>query len=139
MSNRDLQTKDIEIHVGSVGLVITLSQSNWRISRRKENMEAEALANPLPDSDDQLFAATFYPLLAAPVISGNCPTLEDCLTRISEDDLELWYATVKELNPNWFKFMETIAELLAQQETSDTETKKGLPMSSTGDGMTPEE
>lgn len=120
---RDLQTFEVEL---SVGLKLKLSQSNWRISRKKETMQNEAEVNPLPDPDDQLFAANFYPLLAAAVVSDNCPTLEDCLQNIPEVDLELWYATAKKANPSWFTVMDNIVELMQQKESSDTETKKEL-------------
>jgi hypothetical protein len=121
MSIRDLKTKTIEL---SVGLTLVLGESNWRMSRKKEQLETLANDAPLLDQDDQLFASTFYPLLAAAVVSDNCPTLEQCLTQIPEEDLELWYTSVKELNPHWFEFMDTVAKLLAEQESSDTETKK---------------
>jgi hypothetical protein len=120
MSLRDLQTYSVEL---SVGLTLVLSQSNWRISRKKEKMQEEAEASPLPDPDDQLFAMNFYPLLAAAVV-GECPTLEDCLERIPEDDLEKWYQTAKQANPGWFSYMDAIKDLMAQRESSDTETKK---------------
>lgn len=133
---RDLQTFEVEL---SVGLTLKLSQSNWRISRKKETMQVDADANPLPDPDDQLFAVNFYPLLAAAVISNNCPTLEDCLERIPEDDLELWYATAKQANPSWFTVMDNIVELIQQRESSDTEIKKEQNSSLTGDEQTQEE
>lgn len=118
---RDLQTYEVEL---SVGLTLTLSQSNWRISRIKEKMQTEAELSPLPDPDDQLFAVNFYPLLAAAVVSNNCPTLDECLNRIPESDLDKWYATAKEANPSWFTVMDSIVQLMQERESSDTEIKK---------------
>lgn len=125
---RDLQTYEVEL---SVGLTLKLSQSNWRISRIRERMQSEAEASPLPDPDDQLFAENFYPLLAAAVISDNCPTVDECLQCIPEDDLEKWYATAKQANPHWFKVMDSIVQLMQERESSDTETKKAQNNGST--------
>jgi hypothetical protein len=127
-SMRDLQTYEVEL---SVGLVLKMSQSNWRISRKKEKLQLDAQENPLEDPDDQLFAVNFYPVLAAAVVSNNCPTLEECLEVIPEDDLEAWYATAKKANPSWFIYMDAIAELMRQRESSDTETKKEQSLSLT--------
>lgn len=127
-----LETTQVELK--SVGLVLTLSQSNWRITRRKDRLEEEAKqwrlaivsAGLIPDEDEVVMRELFYPVLASAVTSGNCPTVEQCLEDISETDLQLWFDRAKEINPGWFAVLDKIVELATQQkeEESDTELKK---------------
>lgn len=126
MSMRDLETITVEL---SIGLTLVMSQSNWRISRKKARLELEAETNPLEEPDDQLFALNFYPLLASAVTSENCPTIEQCLNDIPEQDLEIWYQASKKINPEWFVYMDAISDLMRQRESSDTETKKEQSLS----------
>lgn len=142
MSLRDLQTATVEL---SVGLVLTVSQSNWRIARLKDRLEREAseLIKSLEEAgtpieeDERMMRETFYPLLAAPVISGNCPSVGDCLDLIPSSDLDKWYEVVRQVNPQWFAILDKIAELAMQQEqeAADAALKKGMMNS----GLTSEE
>ena len=120
----DLYTENITL---SNGLVLTLSQSNWRISRKKDRLQEQGREAKLEESDDKVFAEELYPVLAAPVISGNCPTLEECLGSILETDLNAWYDLSRKLNPHWFLIFDKIVELASlQEEDADTAIKKDL-------------
>lgn len=131
-----LQTTQVELK--SVGLVLTLSQSNWMISRKKSKLEEEAKLIrqtmieagdiTLLNEEEQTFREIFYPPLAACVVSNNCPDVQTCLYEIHEDDLELWYAACKKINPGWFVVLDKIAELAVQQEQeqADAALKKGM-------------
>jgi len=125
MQFSELERKSITF---SNGQTIVLSHSNWRISRKLDNMEREAEQNPLPEPDDQMFALNFYPKMAAPVVSDNCPTLETALATMSSEDLELWYVGAREINPQWFKTLDQLGDMALQQamETGGTSDKEIL-------------
>lgn len=145
-----LETTTVELK--SIGLVLMLSQSNWLMSRKRERLERQAeefrkkmLARVEAgevsiddiDEDELLMRQMFYPVMAACVVSDNCPTIEQCISDISEEDLETWYNRAKELNPGWFAVLDKIAELANQQEEelADPALKKGMTQSE----MTPDE
>lgn len=125
MEFTELERKTITF---SNGQTIVLSHSNWRIARKMDRMEREAENNPLPDPDDQLFALNFYPKMASAVVSENCPTLEQALTTMSSEDLDLWYTGAREINPQWFKVLDELNELALQQaiETGGSSDKEVL-------------
>lgn len=133
MSLKALETRVITL---SVGLVLTLSQSNWKITRKKDKLEVEArefytnlaVEGKEIDDDEQLMATVFYPVMAACVISDNCPTIEECTNSIPHEDLDMWYQTARDLNPGWFVALDKIAELAEQEERekADTALKKGM-------------
>lgn len=125
-----LETKQVELP--SVGLVLTLSQSSWRISRRKDKIERDGSAliekmekdgTPFEEGDI-MFIQTFYPLIAGAVVSGNCPSWDVCVEHVKEGELDNWYKVARELNPDWFVLVDKISELAAQEEESETEIKK---------------
>lgn len=92
----------------SDGSELTISQANWDISMRLTHLEDAARDNPVDDPDQQLFMIAFYPRLAA-CAEGEVPTEEEA-RQMPSDDLDLWYATVKEMNPKWFPDTESIED-----------------------------
>jgi hypothetical protein len=142
-----LETTQVELK--SVGLVLTLSQSNWRITRKKDRLieqgaqyRKELRETPdLIDEDEVTMREIFYPIIASCVISDNCPTIEDCMEKISQDDLELWYQAARTINPGWFAVLDKITDLVNQEEEerANAALKKGMTSSGTiSDEKTPE-
>lgn len=137
-----LETKQVELK--SVGLVLTLSQSNWRLSSRKNKLQQDARdwqealikKGKIPDSDELVMRELFYPVLAGCVVSDTIPSVEDCLDKILESELDEWYETAKQLNPGWFTMLDKIAELStqAEEEKADAALKKGMTNSETTQG-----
>lgn len=133
-----LETTQVELK--SVGLVLTLSQSNWRITRKKDRLIEEGAkyrkaleSTPeLIDEDEVTMREIFYPVIASPVISENCPTVEECMEKISQDDLELWYQAARKINPGWFSVLDKIQELVAQEEEEKADEALKKEMTSSG-------
>lgn len=112
-----VKTKVVDFSDGST---ITVSQSNWDIAMRLSAMEEEARTTPLEDVNAQLFRFAFYPKLAA-CSSGDVPT-ESEARAMPEEDLDNWYAAVKEMNPKWFAVIDQAIE--TNIKLAEVEAKK---------------
>ena len=115
-----VKTKRITFSDGSK---LLLSQSNWDISMKLSALERHANENPSEDNDLQLFRIAFYPKLLAAVVEGDPPTDSEARA-MPEEDLDLWYNAVKELNPKWFAVIDKAIESMSEEEREAAERKK---------------
>lgn len=91
-----LETRTVEI--GERKIVV--SENDWDSSRRLNRLteEAKQSVNGGTSAFD-FFRKHFYPLLAA-VSSGDVPSAQAAFG-LPRADLDRWYVTVWELNPDW--------------------------------------
>ena len=107
----------------SDGSKLTVSQSNWDISMKLSALEKLAQDDPSDNVDTQLFRVAFYPKLLAAVVKGDPPSGDEARA-MPEDDLDLWYNAVKELNPKWFAVIDEAIDSMSEQEREAAEGKK---------------
>jgi hypothetical protein len=123
-----LKTKVVEFRDGSS---LTVSESSWNTTMRLAELEEFARANPLDDPMKQMFREEFYPKLAA-CSSGDVPD-EETARNLPDDQLDLWYSAVREINPRWFATLDRLAELgAAALEEQRKKKSKSQTKSSSG-------
>lgn len=109
-----VKTKVVKFSDGST---ITVSQANWDISMELSALEKKAQENPDDNPDIQLFRLAFYPKLKASTIKGNVPTEKEARA-MPEDDLDLWFKAVRDLNLKWFVEVEELTEEASKKKDS---------------------
>lgn len=86
------------------GTKLTVTEANWAISMRLQELEEQAVKSPLEDVSQQTFNLVIYPKLAA-CSSGDVPSLQEAL-EMPSTELDKWYFAVKRLNSDWFVTLE---------------------------------
>jgi hypothetical protein len=82
------------------GTKVTVTEANWAVSMKLQELEEQATKNPLEDSKLQTFNLVLYPKLLA-CSSGKVPSLQEAIDMPSSE-LDRWYFAVKRMNPDWF-------------------------------------
>jgi hypothetical protein len=101
-----------EIVIGKRKLVVHQKTFGMQL-RRFALMEAAEKDPPIEDASPLVasirngFHRYIYPSLAACTIGAKVPTEQECLDGITEDELNAWLETARELNPAWFSGDET--------------------------------
>jgi hypothetical protein len=103
------------------GTKLTVTEANWAVSIRLQELEEQATKNPLEDIKQQTFGLMVYPKLAA-CSSGKVPTIQEAFEMPSVE-LDKWFYAAKRMNPDWFPDL---------QPTPDAKQKKAKkPIEST--------
>lgn len=80
-----------------------LSEHTLYLDFKREDLLGKAIQENAADADiaRQLMRVGYVNLSTA-VIDGTPPTFEDVLYRVSTEELSVWSAAARRLNPQWF-------------------------------------
>lgn len=108
---------------------VVVHQMTLRMQTVATRLGIEASQNPVTDPAEQVLRGFFYPIMAACTTceAGPLPTVEEFLD-LPVNVCNLWYTTVRELNP------EALPEILggAPGEVSEEKKENSLTISTSG-------
>jgi len=119
----ETRTKVIEFRDGTQ-VVMTQTRNLPSFMLRLYDLELEAVLNPDPDPEAQLFNTVFYPKMAACTV-GEIPTREDA-RRWPMSEVNKWYEAAQEIEPDWFAALEGVSEEVAKEKAKQEKKKAKL-------------
>lgn len=106
------------------GTELTVTEANWAVSIKLQELEEQANKNPPEDAKLRAFSLALYPKLLA-CSSGIVPSMEEAL-EMPSTELDKWYFAVKRINPDWFTALDE-----AEAKEAALEKKEKTPIKST--------
>ena len=82
------------------GSKLTVTEANWAISLKMQDLMEDAEKHPKEDLSAQAFNSFMWPRLFA-CSTGDVPNFEAAL-ELPESELNVWFFAVRRVNPDWF-------------------------------------